>query len=173
MRCDHHPQGPPWIMCWGSGCEPQPPPPRKNHFDPLFYFIFLLREGCVGFLFPPHPFPPDAPPPPQDTPPRGVGRRVWVGGCLVGGRGGCVGVTGVGAGSHPRGAAEPGTGGTRRRRPRGRPEGSGRPRPPPRGCSGGPGRTRAGQISLSGDRRAPRHWPALSHGFQLCSLDSK
>ncbi|KAM4756758.1 homeobox protein Hox-B4 isoform 3-T3 [Cyanocitta cristata] len=35
---------------------------------------------------------------------------------------------------------------------------------------GGPGRARAGQVSLSGARRAPRHWPALSHGLNFVHL---
>ncbi|XP_017692580.1 PREDICTED: homeobox protein Hox-B4 [Lepidothrix coronata] len=35
---------------------------------------------------------------------------------------------------------------------------------------GGPGRARTGQVSLSGARRAPRHWPALSHGLNFVHL---
>ncbi|XP_064589460.1 homeobox protein Hox-B4 [Zonotrichia leucophrys gambelii] len=35
---------------------------------------------------------------------------------------------------------------------------------------GGPGRARAGQVSLSGARRGPRHWPALSHGANFVHL---
>ncbi|XP_068068083.1 homeobox protein Hox-B4 [Anomalospiza imberbis] len=35
---------------------------------------------------------------------------------------------------------------------------------------GGPGRARAGQVSLSGARRGPRHWPALSHGLNFVHL---
>ncbi|XP_057244294.1 homeobox protein Hox-B4-like, partial [Malurus melanocephalus] len=36
--------------------------------------------------------------------------------------------------------------------------------------SRGPGRSRPGHISLSGARRAPRHWPALSHGLNFVHL---
>lgn len=124
-----------------------PPPPPKNHFfSPLIFqfssFCGLSEEGTGEDLLSPR----------QGHTPEGCGPSR---GCRC----------------SPAGDAEPGaagSGGDRRG-----PEVAGGKRAPPAaspGMPGGPGRARAGQVSLSGARRGPRHWPALSHGLNFVHL---
>ena len=151
----------------GSAANPQQH--EKNKSYSLFFFLFSgggggghRRKGgfFAVYLFPiPFPVPP---PPIQDTPPRGVGRESGGGG------------QGGGCGWGGRRSSPAGRCGARGRRGPG--SGAGGKRAPSAASPGmlrSPGEPRAGQISLSGDRRPSRYWPVLSHGLQLCSLDSK
>ena len=151
----------------GSAANPQQH--EKNKSYSLFFFLFSgggeegIEERGDFLLFICFPSPSPSPRPQYRTHPRGV----WAGRAGGGGRGGDA--VGGGRRSSPAGRC-----GARGRRGPG--SGAGGERAPSAASPGmlrSPGEPRAGQISLSGDRRPSRYWPVLSHGLQLCSLDSK